>query len=478
MLSYAKNSVKVTAQNLAENTEIITAFFVIAAVSLFIFSNFLVGFNLPLYLFAMGFGFFVAVLFPRSGVYAIVFLTFVFERFFTLAPVYWNRTEYKIYPLDILFIGVLIGTLVDVGRLQKVKFRVVDGLIAIFFLASAVYFFASISFFSTDAAVAFSTFKNYAFYGLFYFAIIFLFNDKEKLSWLFKFMLAGSVLITIFIFIGIWRGEGLWTEFTPLSTPGVRILAFPHAFYLSMAVLISLAMLSTKDKTAKNTAGKSRYYLVGCKNSREIFLGNRSWLLMLVLIWLVGIVGSLMRHLWISLFISVFFLYFLLSKENQSRLKKIFFHYFLMVLVLLVVLAYLSFLFPHSNLAKTFSSIVGITGKRFVSTTQISSDESLNWRRLVWQSTWKEFQHSLVFGLGYGKKVSVEIGTKYRDFVEIRNIHNSLLTIFIQMGIWSLALILAVFWLLFKPAYLNLRKSAFPALNKTAFLQVVFWRCL
>jgi len=125
MLSYAKNSVKVTAQNLAENTEIITAFFVIAAVSLFIFSNFLVGFNLPLYLFAMGFGFFVAVLFPRSGVYAIVFLTFVFERFFTLAPVYWNRTEYKIYPLDILFIGVLIGTLVDVGRLQKVKFRVV-----------------------------------------------------------------------------------------------------------------------------------------------------------------------------------------------------------------------------------------------------------------------------------------------------------------------------------------------------------------
>jgi hypothetical protein len=477
MLNIAKKSIQAADQNLVKITETTTAIFIIAAVSLFILANFLVGFNLPLYLFALVLGFALTVAYPRSGVYAIVFLTFVFERFFTLAPIYWNRTEYKIYPLDILFLGVILGSIfVGVRHLQKNKLTIIDWLVAIFFLASAVYFFVSVSFLSADPAIAFSTFKNYAFYGLFYFAIIFLFNDKEKLFELLKFIIAGAVVITIFIFIGIFRGEGLWTEFTPLSTPGARILAFPQAFYLTLAVLISLAVLCAKNKTARSKAGtdKSHYCSASFKNIPGIFSGNCSWPLALVPIWLVGIIGSLMRHLWISLFISIIVLYFLLPKESQSRFKKILFHYFLAALALLIVLAYLSFLFPHSSLAKTFSGIIGITGKRFVSTVQVSSDESLNWRRLVWQSTWKEFQHSLLFGLGYGKKISVEIGTKYRDFVEIRNIHNSLLTIFIQMGLWSLALISAIFWLLFKPVYSGLRKSTSPELDETAFLQVVF----
>lgn len=434
--------------------EISTAIFIIAAVSVFILANFMIGFSLPIYLFAILFGFALSLVFPRSGVYAIVFLAFVFERFFTLVPIFWNRTEYKVYPLDILFLGVILGAVIGyLFSRRKIKLNLADFLVALFILASAAYFIASVYFFHADSAIAASTFKNYAFYGLFYFAIVFLFSDKEKIFWLLKFFLAGAIVITIFIFMGIIRGEGLWTEFTPLSTPGARILAFPHAFYLSMAVLITLVWFAL-DKFRN-------------KLSRNFFI-------ILIPIWAIGIVGSLMRHLWISFFASSVFLLWALSKEKRSRLKKIFFHYFLIALASLIIFAYLSFLFPNSNLAKTFSSVIGITGKRFVSTAQVSSDESLNWRKSVWQATWKEFRHSLIFGLGYGKKVSVEIGTKYKDFVEIRNIHNSLLTIFIQMGLWSAGLFLALFYLLAKPAYRSLKNSVGSLSQDVRFLQLVF----
>lgn len=438
----------------ANFTESATAIFIIAAVSIFVLANFMVGFSLPIYLFAMLFGFALSLIYPRSGVYAIVFLTFVFERFFTLVPIFWNRTEYKIYPLDILFAGVILGAIIKyLFSRRKIKLSLADFLVALFILASAIYFIASVYFFHADSAIAASTFKNYAFYGLFYFAIVSLFSDKEKLFQLLKFMLVGAVAITIFIFIGIIRGEGLWTEFTPLSTPGARILAFPHAFYLAMAVLISLAWMAFRKF-------KNKFF--------------RNSLVILIPVWMIGIVSSLMRHLWISLFVSVIFLFYILPRENRKALKKIILHYVLLGIVFFVLAAYVSSLFPNSNFSHFFASVAGITGKRFVSTAQISSDESINWRRNVWEATWKEFRHSFIFGLGYGKKISVEIGTKYKDFVEIRNIHNSLLTIFIQMGLWSVGLFLALFYLLAKPAYRSLKNAMGSLSQDVKFLQIVF----
>jgi hypothetical protein len=417
-------------------TETATAVFAIAAVSVFILVNLIFGYSLYLYTFVALIGFLFAVFYPRAGVYAIVFLTFVFERFFTLVPIFWNRAEYKIYPLDILFVGVIAGTiLAGVRHLQNVRFKIVDWLVAIFILASAAYFFVSAYFLHADPSIAFSTFKNYAFYGLFYFVILFLFQSEKDLFQLMKFMLAGAAAITIFIFIGILRGEGLWTAFTPLSTPGTRILAFPHAFYLTMAVLVSLAWIALKKSKTNN------------------------FLYILIPVWMVGIVGSLMRHLWISLFVSAIILFWLLPLEKRRALKKIFFRYAFWTAILLAFLAYVSFLFPTSSVSKTFSSAVGVAGKRFASTAQVSSDESLNWRRNVWQSAWTEFKKTPLLGIGYGKKLSVEIGAKYRDFVEVRNIHNSLLTIFIQMGLWSVVLFGAMFWLLAKPAFEKIKRA-------------------
>lgn len=462
---------KVILEKLQGNTnfiESITAIFIITAVSVFALVNLIFGYNLFLYVFAVLVGFWLSVFYPRAGVYALVFLTFVFERFFTLVPIYWNRTEYKIYPLDILFIGVILGTIfVGVGHSEKNKFKAVDWLVALFIFASAIYFFASVYFLQTDFAVAFSTFKNYAFYGLFYFAIVFLFSNRRKLFQLLKFMLAGAMTITIFIFIGIFRGEGMWTEFTPLSTPGARILAFPHAFYLTMTVLVALVLVSAGSKTSKIAASNVATSAVGrC--------GLHTLLLILIPIWAIGIVGSLMRHLWISLFVSFVFLFYFLPKENRQALKKIIFHYAFLAAVLFVLAVYLSFLFPNSTLNKIFSGVIGATGERFISTTRVSSDESLNWRRNVWQSAWREFKTTPFLGIGYGKKLSVEIGARYRDFVEVRNIHNSLLTVFIQMGLWSAALFGVIFWLLVKPAYKKLKQLKNGLGDDYSFLQLIF----
>jgi len=438
----------------SDYTDKVSAIFIIAAVSLFIFSNFIVGYSLPIFIFASLFGFVLSVFYPRSGVYAVVFLTVVFERFFTLVPIYFNRAEYKIYPLDIIFAGIIIGTLITAfSKRMFSRLRVVDYLVAIFILASAAYFLFSAYFLQADFSVSFSTMKNYAFYGFFYFAMLFLFNDRRKLADLLKFFFAGAIAIIIFIAIGLVRGEGLWTEFTPLSTPGTRILAFPHAFYLSMAALVSLVWLAFPKYKSKSL---------------------RNSLLVLIPVWSIGILGSLMRHIWISLFISIIFIYWMLPKENKDRLKKIIFHYALIGIVALIFLSYISFLFPTSNLSKTFASATGIAGKRFVSTVQVSSDESLNWRKSVWQSTWREYKDNMIFGLGYGKKVSVEIGTKYKDFVEVRNIHNSLLTIFIQMGIWSAVLFAFIIWMLAIPLIKKPSAAETPEYNflKIAFLAI------
>ncbi len=429
--------------------ETATATFIIAAVSVFVLANFIFGFNLPIYLFAMALGFALSLVFPRSGIYAIVFLTFVFERFFTLTPIYWNRAEYKIYPIDILMAGIILGILFQLitGKI-KFRFKKIDALVAVFFVLSLLYFILSVTVWHGDAAVSFSAFKNYAFYGLFYFVIVFLFSDKQKLFQLLKFILGSAIVVTIFIFIGAIRGEGLWTEFTPLSTPGTRILAFTHGFFLSMALLIVLARIAFKKDEYSN------------------------FLKIIIPIWALGIIGTLMRHLWISLFISFVFLFLALPKENRTRIKKLLFHYSFLAIFLIIILGYVAMLFPDLGISKTFLSATDITGKRFVSTAQVSADESLNWRKNVWQSAWDEFKKTPLWGIGYGKKLSVEIGTKYRDFVEVRNIHNSLLTIFIQMGILGLGTITYAVYLITRGALQNLRNVKISGEDR--FLGVAF----
>jgi O-antigen ligase len=113
-------------------------------------------------------------------------------------------------------------------------------------------------------------------------------------------------------------------------------------------------------------------------------------------------------------------------------------------------------MFPRSAFYETLSGATGMLGNRVISIANTQSDESILWRSAVWKSAAKKYMESPVFGIGFGQKVSVEIG-KYHDFVEVRNIHNSFLVLFIQMGVLGILLIPVALVLL----GLNVLKSKF-----------------
>jgi O-antigen ligase len=394
------------------SSEGMSAIFIIVLVSLFILSSFAVGFILPLYILAMTLAFFVAVFYPRAGIYAIIFLTIIFERFFTLQTILIGKGEYKLYPIDIILGAVIIGTIFELlsqkvyPRLKKTDFYLF-GFIALV----ALYFLASSFILKNDFVLAFSSFKNYVFYSLLYFLVFFLFSKQEYIERLFKFFLVGAIAIIVFVLYGLVVRHGLWSDFTPLSTEGIRTLAFTHAFYLSMAFLVFLTHSVFKD-------GKTY------KNSRFV----------LMLIWSLGIIGSMMRHLWAGLAVSILILYFFLGEKQRTSFRKIIYNYLLIIVTACLFLFYLSVIFPYSSFSSAIHTTQTVIEKRIGSVFMASQDESFFWRNMVWKEGLKEYSKTPLLGLGLGRKIYIE-SEGYREFVEVRNIHNSLLVLLFQFGL-------------------------------------------
>lgn len=419
--------------------EKMSAIFIIAFVSLFILANFTAGFILPLFVLTMAVGAGIAFFYPRSGLAAIIFLTFIYERFFTLQSIIIGRNEYKLYPLDIIFGAVILGVLFQIllNRAWKLNFQIkrVDYYLIAFIILTAIYFIVSAFVLKNDFNLSFSSFKNYTFYSLFYFAILFLMENKKQALWLFKFAFAGAIAIIFFIVYGLVTGHGLWSEFTPLSTEGIRTLAFTHAFYLSLALISLITYLVFLKKLPEKS---NITYFTG---RSKMLYKNFYWIL--IPIWTLGIIGSMMRHLWVSIFLSLCVLYFIIPKEKRINLRKILINYVWLVIIVLIITIYFSLLFPNSVLKEAADSAGNVIGSRVETLTSVSGDESFSWRSAVWKEATKEYLKSPIFGIGLGKYIFIEI-EKYKDFVEVRNIHNSPLVLFVQMGIAVFA-IFAIF---------------------------------
>ena len=421
-----KNFIK----NIELSKSILMTIFIVSFLALFLIANYFFGFSFPLYAITMVLSVFMAIKYPEAGLYAIIFLTFIFERFFTLVPVVLGRSEYKLYPIDVLFGAVIVGILFQLASgTLKYKFRKTDLFLVAFIILSMIYFLVSAFLLKTDLSLAFSSAKNYAFYSLFYFAAYILINNRQRLEELLSVVFAAAMGILWFVFYGIIVRHGLWSDFTPLSTEGIRTLAFTHAYYLCMALIAGLTYMAyQKDLFSK-------------------------WLIVLMPFWVLGIIGSMMRHLWISIFVAIVFLIVMFARTARKRIRKHAKNYILVAAMFLVVIFYGATLFPRSAIYDSLSSSLGMVGNRFTSISNTSGDESIVWRSAVWQQSLKQYLHDPIFGIGLGKKVSVEIG-KYRDFVEVRNIHNSFLVILVQMGALGLSLvaflIAAIGWRAFK----------------------------
>ncbi|KKR22093.1 MAG: hypothetical protein UT50_C0001G0005 [Candidatus Moranbacteria bacterium GW2011_GWA2_39_41] len=402
------------------SSESIGAIFVAVFVGLFVLANLWIGFSWPLFVVAMTIGFAISMIYPRSGLSAIIILTMIFERFFTLQTFFIGKVEYKLYPLDILMAGILLGIVGQYLFGRRIKFSKIDWTLLIFMFLNLIYFIFSIIILKTDASLAFSTFKNYAFYSLFYFIVLFLIRTKQDLQRFFNTFLIGGIAIVIFIILGIFNGEGLWSQYTPLSTGGVRILAFTHGLYMALVlfpVILYLIFQKTKNK----------------------------FLYILIAIWSIGVIGSLMRHLWIAMVAIFVALYIALSVEKRIELRKIIARFSSLVVILVAVILYAVVMTPQSKLSHFTGDVLGVVSQRAASLSSVSADESFAWRSLVWNSAYKKFKANPVFGVGTGEKVYVENGG-YRDFIEIRNIHNSYLAILIQLGFISFGVFAYFVW--------------------------------
>jgi O-antigen ligase len=400
--------------------------FVVLFVAIFILVQLTVGFQLSLFAVAMAVGVVLTLWHPRVGLYASVVLTIFFERFYTLQPLVLGRTLYKLYPIDIVLGAMLVAVAIRIlFRQTQIKLRGVDWILIIFLTYITVLFIRDITVVAADANTAFSTWKNYFFYGLLYFAVPLLLRDKKHLFRFVKFFLAGSVGAILSVLIGIVRGEGLWTQFTPLSTNGVRILAMPHAYYFSMA-LISVVLSLKYIKSLQD------------KGSRLA-----SILFVSLPFWIIGITGSLMRHLWIGVIFALTVMWFILPKENRNALTSFLRVVFVSVVIAGIVVSYAVALFPYSNVNTEISQIGIAVSDRLLSLGD-SGDTSISWRSSVWQEAIDVFSQSMVFGTGFGAKIPVEIDA-YREFIEIRNVHNSWLAMLVQIGIVGFGLILTFF---------------------------------
>ncbi len=407
--------------------ETVSAIFSIIFLMLFILANFFVGFVLPLYLLAVTVSFVLTLAYPRSGLFALVFLTIIFNSFFTLSPIIIDKTEYKLFLPDIIILGMLLGLFFRYLAKRKEdskKIKKADGVLGAFIVLNIIYYFVSVYIFNSSAYLSFSSLKNYAFYSLLYFITYLLIANREQMNRLLKFYFSAAVLIVGFILFGIVSGKGLWTEITPLSTDGVRILAFYHGLYITLA-FIPVILFAIFQKR---------------KNRLLIFLG---------LFWAVGIVGTLMRHLWIALGLAFILIYFLLKKEQKFSVNKIVAKAALLVCVACILFFYAALMTPQSRLSETIFEVKQAIAQRSVSIANAGSDESFAWRAAVWQSAWEKYQENFIFGIGTGQVVSIEIGN-YHDFVEVRNMHNSFLTIIMQFGVVGIFLFLYFVYLHFR----------------------------
>ena len=408
--------------------EIAYTIFATVFVGIFALVNILIGFNLYLYIFCLLFASFFILRRPEVGLYTIIISTFIFERFFTLQPFVTDEHIYKIYPLDILTIVTVISFVFYVIRRSDVKLKITSvGLAILLFIilcgAAMAYGVASGGEFST----AFSTFKNFGLYAIFFFITINVIRSRQQLERLIKVFVFTGVALFFFVFFGAIRGYGLWVEYTPLSTAGARLLAPTHAFYLGISLLLLFNLFAYK----KNYFGKLT--------------------IPVIFIQLLGVLGSLSRHLWVSLAVGIIFSFFFLPKLNKKSLLRIIATQFVLLLIVLSIYTWVVFMI-YERAPTIITDFSKITIDRLQSFTEYFEDKSAVFRLFAWQEAWQSFAESPIIGTGFGHKLTFDY-YGYPTRIEVRDLHNDVVGIGVQMGMLGLVTFFTINILVIKNSF-------------------------
>ena len=359
--------------------------------------------------------------YPEAGLYTIVFLTVIFERFFTLEPLVLGGSVIKLYTLDFVFlITATAGLFKYVLKPKNFHFALKQlDLWLILFVLSCVYFFIrSLTLPAVDTSIAFSAFKNYAFYALMYFLFILVIQTKQQFRLFGQFFNAACALVLVFLLVGVVRGQGVWTEFTPLSTVGVRYLSFPHSFFLTLSIAFTLPLV---------------FY------SREFNLSKMS------LIWFkgLGVLAGLMRHLWISLFVGLGVIFYKVYRESRTKFKNVLNRNFGAFLLVTSVVLLVMWIYPFWEGSEKVKQLGFPLVERLQSVSSLQADSSWSWRTYAWRDGLNAFMENPVLGIGFGQSLVLRIGD-FQQVVFVRELHNSLLVLLVQTGLIGTLFFIAI----------------------------------
>ncbi len=348
---------------------------------------------------------------PRAGILAVVLTLMIFGEKFSLLPLQIGRQVYKIYAMDLIMLMIFAFWFLQIKiRKQKISQNISGKKniwLAIFFLMLIFSLIRSI-FLQSDMALAIGTFKNYS-YLLVYFLFLEMFSSSKEFLRILRVLFFGGVMIIGFIFWGFLAGKGLWTE----GTPGLRYLSGLHTYYITFSLIIIFVLSAFQD------------YFRNKMISGSIFAMQT-----------IGLLGSMFRHLWLGVFCTISAIWFLMKKdEHRNILSHIWKLSFLGIFILIFFL-WISLLFGNEINSINDNTFVSSMVKRAQTLTQTGNEmeSAAGWRLTAWKSAGQEYLKAPILGIGLGKKIYLD-HNNFLDLVDVRNIHNDMLSLLVQLGI-------------------------------------------
>lgn len=345
---------------------------------------------------------------PEAGLHLSILATMIFERWFTLEPLVIGDSSFKLYPLDIVLIITAISVLLRLNP-KKVLFSSQVVWPIVIFLGSVIFWCGLSYRWQGDPALIGSAMKNLVFYTLIFFIVVMLARKEEQWKRIMITILFGGLMIIGFIGYGLLSGQALWSEYTPLSTIGSRLLASTHAFFLILPI----------------------YLLLVFQASQKRFFGRIDTLI--IFFWLIGLIVSLMRNLWLGWTAGIFLIFLLLEKKQSRKMILTLFKILFLALVSVMIMIWFSYLITADD--SVIRPFILAIEQRFAALNFMSlTDESATFRLAAWNAAFKTFLNSPFLGLGFGQSLTFEF-QDYENILDVRELHNTYAAMILQMGL-------------------------------------------
>lgn len=388
---------------------------------------------------------------PAAAVTGILLGIIFFERWFTLAPLVIGGSVIKIYSVDIAWFFVVISLILPpllqlrfhawwlnlksawLGRSPEAK--KIDLLVFAWIALISIIALGQLLF-GSDLSTIFSSWKNYAGYGFIYFIIIYLWNlhpdGEEQVKRTAAWLIFSALPLLIFPILGVILGQGVWSEFTPLSTSGTRFLASTHSFFFGF---ILLGILAFKGEI-----------LIGHKFFTQLF-SSRLWLGILLSVLILG----LYRNIWLALAAMLIVLFTLLIKAKRLKFKNNFLPLLVGVFSFGLLLQTASWYYGErtKDIIWQFPILTSVQTRveSLFTTSTGQLDDSASWRLAAWQGSLSQFWGGNVttriknFLVGDGLGVQIYFSfSNFNQNIVATALHNDWLAFLVQAGLPALSL--------------------------------------